>query len=175
MSKETKDLVKKSDPMDGLVAFDRFDDLFDQFEGLFETFGDAFGSFFDDGWVTPPVTKKIFKRMQPRSTLPKGNIRETDTQYIAEFALAGFSKDDIHVELKDNVLFLQATKEDQQEEKGRYLMQEVSQRTFKRVIKFPEKINTNGVAAVFENGILTLTFEKEKVEVRKGSLTIDIN
>jgi len=175
MSKKTKDQARKSDPNDGLVAFDRFDDIFASMDSFFETVGDAFGSIFDEGWATPPVSKRMFNRMQPKTSLPKGNIRETDTKYIAEFALAGFSKDDISVELKDNVLFLQATKDDQIEEKGRYLMQEVAKRTFKRVIKFPEKINTDAVTASFENGILTLILEKEKVEPADDVLQIDIN
>lgn len=127
---------------------DRLDSLFDQF---FEDFLD-----FD---------LAMFDGLQPKTSFPKVNVIESDDKYEVEVAIAGFDKDDIKLELKDNDLFIQGSKqEDQHDENKKFLRREISSRAFKRIIRLPSKIDTDSIKAEYKNGIIKIVIDKDKVE-----------
>lgn len=125
---------------------DRLDTLFDQF---FEDFFDL--ATFDD--------------LQPKTSFPKINVIESDDAYEIDIAIAGFDKDDIKLELKDNDLFIQGNKQnDQQDENKRFLRREISSRSFKRIVRLPSKIDSKSVKAEYQNGIIKVMINKVKEE-----------
>ncbi len=83
-----------------------------------------------------------------------------ESEYLIEANLAGFSKENVSIEYKDNILTITAKKEIKKESK--YLLNERSGE-LKRNIYF-EELDENSIKAKLENGVLKVTLrKKEKV------------
>jgi HSP20 family protein len=158
-----KDLIiKPGSRMSRLFGINRFSDIFDEFDKLWETWDLDMRSFMD---------------LQPKSNFPKINVTENETTYEVEIALAGFDKDDISIELKDNSLFIKANKkEENTEEDKKYLMKEISSRSFRRVLSLPKKVLLDDIKCTHKNGVIECVLTKEQhIEEDDGSIKIDIN
>lgn len=118
---------------------------------------DLFDEFFKDPFFTTAST-----RMD--STLMKTDIREKDNQYLLDMELPGFSRDDVHAELKDGYLTITAEREvkkEENDEKGKYLRRERFSGTCKRSFYVGEDIQQDDIHAAFNEGILQLSIPKE--------------
>ena len=105
---------------------------------------------------------------------PPYNIkRVNDTDYRIEVALAGYSKDDIEVELKDSALTVRnKTKEQTIDEKGNGVIHKgISTRQFERAFTISEDIKVKD--AELKNGLLTIDLERIIPDEKKPRL-IDI-
>jgi len=138
----------------------------DDMNKLFEGFVDDF--FVNDKWIS----RSIFNDLQPKVSFPKINVSETAENYIVDIAVAGFSKDDVELELKDNVLTVSAEKKEDSNDVGKdcYICREISYRSFKRPITFPLAIDTDTADASYKDGIITVIVNKiiEKDEEKSG-------
>ena len=83
---------------------------------------------------------------------PPHNILKTgDTDYLIELAVAGFSRDELNVEVKDRTL----TVTGEHQSKGReYIHRGISTKKFKRTFRLSEHVNVNGADLV--DGILSI-------------------
>jgi molecular chaperone IbpA len=98
---------------------------------------------------------------------PHNVIQINDTHYVVEVAVAGFAKDEIDVELKENVLTVrgeQAKEEDATEIK--YLHKGISARNFTRTFNLAENVEVR--AATVKNGILAVALELIVPEEKKA-------
>lgn len=130
----------------------------------------VFDDFFSSDW-----SMDIFADMQPKASFPKVNVFETDNEYNVEIAVAGFSKDDVKLELKDNDLLISADKKEQDgESKNKYLRQEISYRSFKRVVRFPYLVDADKVAAEYKDGIIYFKVEKKKEQNKDSGIPIEV-
>ena len=105
---------------------------------------------------------------------PPYNIkRVNDTDYRIEVALAGYSKDDIEVELKDSALTVRnKSKEQTVDEKGNGVIHKgISTRQFERAFTISEDIKVKD--AELKNGLLTIDLERIIPDEKKPRL-IDI-
>lgn len=131
---------------------------------------DLFESFFS----SPAID--VFDTMQintSRSTFPKVNVSETDEDYTVDIAVAGFDKDDVNLELKDNTLFINAKKKEEKDSK-KYLRREISFRSFSRMIRFPDTV-TSEVTASYKDGLINVNIKKEiKKPEESGGIKINI-
>ena len=134
---------------------------------------------FDNLWRSWDYDMKSFVDLQSKSSFPKVNIAETDDKYEIEVALAGFDKDDISLELKDNCLLIKADKQEEVTEEGedkKYLMKEISSRSFRRAFQMPKKVLTDNIECAHKDGIITCVLTKEPPEVPvDDTVKIDIN
>jgi HSP20 family protein len=90
------------------------------------------------------------------------DIRETDTEYVLDADLPGFLKDDIHVDVSDDTLTISAERHSEHEDKakrGSYLRCERSYGSYVRTFSL-EGVDTEGIKAAFNNGVLTLHLPK---------------
>lgn len=102
---------------------------------------------------------------------PPYNIkRVNDTDYRIEVALAGYSKDDIEVELKDSALTIRnKTKEQTVDEKGNGIIHKgISTRQFERAFTISEDIKVKD--AELKNGLLTIDLERIIPDEKKSRL-----
>ena len=109
------------------------------------------------------------------SNYPPYNIhRLNDTDYQIEIALAGYSKDDIELELKENTLTVRnKTKEKVINENGNGVIHKgISTRHFERSFTISEDIKVKN--AELKNGLLNIDLERIIPEEKKSRL-IDIN
>ena len=102
---------------------------------------------------------------------PPYNIkRVNDTDYRIEVALAGYSKDDIEVELKDSALTVRnKSKEKTVDEKGNGVIHKgISTRQFERAFTISEDIKIKD--AELKNGLLTIDLERIIPDEKKPRL-----
>ena len=97
--------------------------------------------------------------------LMKTDIRETENGYNLEVDLPGFTKENIQAELKDGYLTITATRNESKEDKdaeGKFLRRERFQGTCKRSFYVGEYLQDSDINAQFADGVLKLSFPKEK-------------
>jgi molecular chaperone IbpA len=94
---------------------------------------------------------------------PHYNIKKLDdNKWSIELALAGFSKDDIEIEVKDNVMTING---ELKEENNEYVYKGISSRKFSKSFTLAEF--TECESAKMENGILSIILEKNIPEDKK--------
>ena len=105
------------------------------------------------------------------SGFPPYNIRkEGEFSYVIDMALAGFSKDDIEVEVADGLLTVRSVKENEENEESIY--RGISYRKFNRKFTLADEIVVKD--ASLENGMLVISLERVVPEEKKPR-KIEIN
>jgi len=128
-----------------------FDNVFDHFERMFE----------DDYLTTIPA-------------FPHYNIVKTgENKYDIEIALAGYSKKDIEVELKEGILSVKSKKEETEKDTkdGEILHKGIAKRYFSKSFTIADDVEIKG--AELKDGLLKISMERVVPEHRKAK-TIDI-
>lgn len=94
---------------------------------------------------------------QAHDHYPPHNILKTgDTDYLIELAVAGFSKDELSIEVKDRTLTITG----EHASKGReYIHRGISTKKFKRTFRLSEHVHVTG--ADFKDGILSVELKYE--------------
>jgi HSP20 family protein len=102
------------------------------------------------------------------------NVYEKENEYTIELSAPGLKKDDIKIELDENVLKISSTVEDKKEDNfDGYYRKEFRKSSFERSFQLPKDVAKNQISASMVDGILTLTAPKFKEE-KKESTTITI-
>ena len=101
------------------------------------------------------------------SKLMKTDIKEKKDKYLIDIDLPGYDKDNIKIEIQDGYLTIHASvnKENDEEEKGKYVRKERYVGECSRNFYVGENIKEEDIKAKFKNG--TLTLEIPKKEERK--------
>jgi len=106
---------------------------------------------------------------------PAVDITEQEDRLLLRAELPGLSREDVEVEVSDNILILRGEKKEEHEEKeeGRYLYERQYGR-FSRSFPLPRTVDPDRIDARFERGVLTVEMPKSeekkgrRVEVREG-------
>ena len=135
-----KDLIPIRRFNTGMSIFDEFDRIFEQ----------AFG------------------RMSPanqQNNYPVANIFvDTEDVLNFEFALAGFTKDEVVAEVEDNILTVKAEKSEQDEDENKYIVRRFSRRSFVKQYNLGDLYDPDTADASMEDGVLKVTFQKKVLE-----------
>ena len=92
-----------------------------------------------------------------KDTYPPHNVIKADEmKYDIELAIAGFSKDDITIELKEHVLSIKGDRE-QRRDQDKYVHKGISGRKFYKSFRLSEYAEVTG--ADLTDGILTVNIE----------------
>ena len=97
---------------------------------------------------------------------PYNIVKVDDEHYAIQIAVAGFSKDDIEIESKENTLVIK-TKEKKEElvDDTEYLHKGISNRAFTRSFTIADDVVVKGAA--YENGLLNVELERIIPEEKK--------
>lgn len=99
----------------------------------------------------------------PGKWMPAIDLRETSSEYILEADMPGLKREDIHLEVLDNVVTIRGERKSEQEREGNgYHRVERQYGSFSRSIDVPGGFNPDQVTAKFENGVLTVTLPKRE-------------
>ncbi len=105
---------------------------------------------------------------------PAVDINEDDTSYNMQVDLPGIDKNDIHVNLKDNVLTISGERSfEKKEEKDTYYRSERDFGKFNRCFRLPEEIIEENISASFKNGVLSVSVPKAE-EIPAKELEIKV-
>ena len=132
--------------------------------------------FFEDfgGFNFPTVFKTDFApfRMEFENVewVPQIEVLHNNGQFMVRADLPGLTKDDVKVELTDDVLTISG--ERKEEKREGFYRSERSYGSFYREIPLPEGVKTENAAATFHNGVLEITMPAEKVEMPARKLEI---
>ena len=98
------------------------------------------------------------------------DVYETADQLVVKARTAGISKSDLDVSISDNILTISGVLSGGEDEQTtRWHIQECYWGEFSRTIALPVQVreDENSVKAELKDGVLTITFEKEKSEAPK--------
>ncbi|HMR42323.1 MAG TPA: Hsp20/alpha crystallin family protein [Saprospiraceae bacterium] len=106
---------------------------------------------------------------------PSVNVVEKEDHFRMEVAAPGLKKEDFKIDLDGDYLTVSAKKEQKEEVKDeRYTRREFNFQSFQRSFTLPENVNTDKVAATYENGVLVLSLPKKETEAKETTRTIEI-
>lgn len=98
----------------------------------------------------------------------KVDIKENEKEYIIEADLPGVKKEEIGIDLHDNLLTLSVTKnETVNEENERYIRKERKYGTMSRSFTVAN-VREDSIEARFDNGVLTVVLPKAKQDNTKN-------
>lgn len=94
---------------------------------------------------------------------PSANISETEKDFKIELAAPGFKKDDLKIDLENEVLTVSAeNKNETQESTKKYTRKEFSFNSFSRSFQLPKSADITRIHAKYENGLLKLDIPKKE-------------
>ncbi len=104
---------------------------------------------------------RIFSSETGGGSYPPFNIEKIgDDHYRISIAVAGFSPDEIEVELRDQQLVIRGAKAQNEEEAGRtFLYRGIAQRAFEKRFQLADYIRVQD--AIYENGMLHVDLVRE--------------
>ena len=132
----------------------------------FDNAFDTWDRFFNEDFNLLPSMSATFP--------PYDIMKKNDHQYQIQLALAGFSKDDIEVEVKENTLSIRTKdkKEDEVEsDDGSIIHRGIAKRHFERTFTIADDTVVKG--AELKDGLLSVELERIIPEEKKAKL-IDI-
>ena len=106
--------------------------------------------------------RKTIRRNVNTAYRPAINILETENDFRLELVAPGFAKENFELDLEDQTLTLRGQREVKETEGVEFIRHDFRVRNFERRFELPESVDTDAVAANYENGILTLTLPKRE-------------
>ena len=130
----------------------------------FDEFNAMFPAFFDDGGL-----EKSFAGFNT-------DVMEKDGNYVLQAELPGFKKEDIHIDLKDNILTISASHNEEKKEEDKntkYIRKERHSASYSRSFRVANVLHED-IHATYNNGVLEVTFPKRDSLPEKEAKKIEI-
>jgi HSP20 family protein len=141
--------------MNRTAASDLFDEM-DQFLGE---------------WNRLPSGFKIYDE---RSFAPASEMSETENHFMMSVDLPGMKKDDIKIEMVDNVLTISGERKFEKTENKKIQRYEKTYGFFKRSFTLPATVDSDNIEAKYEDGVLEIHLPKiqaakpRQIEIQSG-------
>jgi HSP20 family protein len=118
-------------------------------------------------------TRETFRELEELS--PYSEFYEDDKNYYAEVELPGIKKQDIKINLRDNILEVSGERKQTRNTKNtRSHYSEVSYGSYMRKFTLPNNVNKEeGMKARFEDGVLKITIPKKVGEKEIQTINIE--
>jgi len=124
--------------------------------------------FFDEFFRDP-----FFDRLSSISTPIKADVKETEKVYVVEAEMPGVNKEDIIIDLQDNVLTLGVDiKQEKNEENDGYIYKERQSSSCRRSFNV-YNIDSDNVKASYKDGILSVILPKAEPEQKSRKIEIE--
>lgn len=105
-------------------------------------------------------------RNEKQSSYPPYNIELlAEDKYRITMAVAGFSKDEVSIEVQENTLQVSGNKTSSNDEERKFLHKGISARNFERNFQLGDHVKV--LAADMENGLLHVDLERVVPEAKK--------
>jgi len=125
--------------------------LLEEFDKFFNEFANSFGS--------------TIKTQQGKIQSPRINAYRRDGKYCIDAAVPMASKDDIDLELEENMLKITVkAHQDKDVSDNDYIIREISRGQMTRVLALGEDVDADSAKSSFKDGVLHVEFDARKVE-----------
>lgn len=139
-----------------------FSDLFSDLLSLKKEFPERFGDFLEE------------EGREQRNWIPEVDVYETDDEIKLKAELPGVNKEDIEVNVENNVLTIRGEKKVEEEESGEnYHRIERQFGRFKRGIRLPDGTDREKIKAEYTDGVLKISVPKTE-EGKKKEIPVEI-
>jgi len=141
----TKLHIQKNIPYSRDEFLTPFDALFDNIiDKALPSFSEEFGvSFFGN------------------NSYPKVDVIDYDDKIEIEAEISGLSKDDVSVDLEENILSITGNRKKEDNKEKKYIRKELKRSNFKRSFKLSKNFTLNKIKAEFNNGLLNIVIPKK--------------
>lgn len=101
----------------------------------------------------------------PTSTInqensPSVNIKSLSDKFVIEFALPGIDKENIEIDLDDNLLIVSGESKQENVKEEEYTLREFSYQRFKRSFQLPDNVDSDAIKAKYKDGVLAVEAPK---------------
>jgi HSP20 family protein len=103
------------------------------------------------------------------------NIKETEAAYELDLVAPGLKKEDFKINLEKNVLHIsyEHKTDETKTDDAKWLRKEYRLQTFKRSFTLNDKVNTSGIQAKYNDGVLQVVLpKKENAEPTTQEITV---
>ena len=110
------------------------------------------------------------------SSYPSSNISESDEDFKIEMLVPGYSKDEIKIQVDNNILSV--SHEIENEENGNhknYISREFRKRSFNRRFKLSDRLASEKIMAKYDSGVLSIVIPKKEEAKAKPIREISIS
>ena len=151
--KKAGELKKRGE---GMMPYEDFDRLMDRFEREFEDF-----------WGIQPWRHWVqgmprLPMMTRHMTMTQVDVEDRGKDYRVTADLPGYNKDDVNIEISDDMVMIHAKKTASEEEtKKNYVRKERVAQTFYRRVDLPEAVKSEDAKASLNSGILEIVLPKK--------------
>ncbi|AZH25651.1 Hsp20/alpha crystallin family protein [Haloplanus aerogenes] len=141
--------------------FDELDELFDRMQANMEKAARM--------WDPESLGSEL-----PGASAMSIDLEDRGDELVLTGDLPGFETEDIDVRVKERTLHIAAERDETaEEESGEYVRRERRRTSVSRSIPLPSAIDTDGIAATYNNGVLTVRMPK--TEPSSEGTRIDVN
>ena len=92
-----------------------------------------------------------------KQSFPKLNIIKVENGSSLEIAVPGLKKENLNIDIDDNILKISAESEKDENEITNYIIKEFDYRNFSREFKLSDKVDQNKISAEYSDGILKIS------------------
>lgn len=148
--------------MRSLIPRKELDTLSTQF------FDSIWNDFFNDDFFTKGLSTNKF-------SYPKMNIRDTENCMEISAGVPGLTKDNVKVEVQEDILTISGENQNVREDKNGYLVRELHKSAFARSVRLDtEKVDLENISANVQDGMLVVKIPKKKVDKPKNKRIIEV-
>lgn len=124
--------------------------------------------FFDDFFRDP-----FFARVSSWTAPIRADVKETDKEYVVEAEMPGVNKEDIIIDLNNDMLTLGVDiKQERNENEEGYIYKERRSGSFRRSFAVPN-IKNEDVKASYKDGLLTIILPKAEPDKKARKIVIE--
>src|SRR5262245_32789853 len=146
-----------------ISPFERMRRFAEEIDRVFDEFGLGYGR------RLPGVLTRAHELIRreagliPADWSPRVDVSERDGQFLIRADLPGLSKDDLKVDLTDEMVTIRGErKQEKKEQREGYSYSECNYGNFYRAIPLPEGADTSKATAEFRNGVLEVAMPAPK-------------
>ncbi len=135
---------------------------------------DRFQGLFDNLFTGLPGSYS-YSAYNSETLQPKVNIKQGADEYVIELALPGYAKEDLNIQLDQEVLTVSSeVKKGEETGDQHFTRKEFSLRSFKKVFHLPEDTDAEKVVANCKDGILSIRVPKKEEAKPQPPKTIEV-
>ena len=108
---------------------------------------------------------------------PATNVFETEKEFKIEVLLPGYQKEDLQINLHNNLLTIKVEKEQKENrtEEYKYAHREFDIENFEKQYRVPKSVDGEKINAKFDNGVLHIELPKKEEALEKAPVEIKIS